>query len=253
MPIQITSQFFDRIYIMISSNVYIKKISKRGKINIWLVDGAEVRKHDNEFTNFGEHYGFSFIPEFEFWLDKETVPNERTFFIDHLLVEWDLCRKGVEFDKALEMGDAKEEVERVKAGDLKKVYDKKGNVQLKHLHKKNMGNTNNSVYVWVIDGRLVRSGLFIDFVHGGHGYVYEFVPIEEVWLDDDLVYEELPFVLIHELHERNLMKDKNWNYAKAHESASKLEWKLRHNRKGVIKELQKLECSRELVGQLLNL
>ena len=132
-------------------------------------------------------------------------------------------------------------------------YDvaKKGNVELNHLHKKHMGNTTNSVDVWIIDGRLVRSGLFIDFVHGGHGYVYDFIPKEEVWLDDDLVQEELPFVLIHELHERNLMKGKSWGYAKAHESASKLEWKLRHNKRGVIKELQKLECSRELVSQLL--
>ena len=51
---------------------YIKKIGRRGKITIWVVDGTYVRTHlDEEFTNYGEHYGFKCIPKNEFWLDKE--------------------------------------------------------------------------------------------------------------------------------------------------------------------------------------
>ena len=41
---------------------------------------------DEEFTNFGQHYRFNCIPENEFWLENEATPDERRFFIDHLLL-----------------------------------------------------------------------------------------------------------------------------------------------------------------------
>ena len=59
--------------------------------------------------------------------------------------------------------------------------------------------------VWIINGRLVRSGFDDDFTEGGHDYVYEFVPRDEIWIDNDLEEVERPYVLLHELHERNLM------------------------------------------------
>ena len=40
--------------------------------------------------------------------------------------------------------------------------------------------------VWIVNGRLVRSVFDIDFTAGGHDYVYEFVPENEVWIDDSI-------------------------------------------------------------------
>jgi hypothetical protein len=65
------------------------------------------------------------------------------------------------------------------------------------------------ISIWIVDGRLVRSVFDVDFTEGGHDYVYEFVPQNEVWIDNDLEESERPFVLLHELHERNLMA-KGW-------------------------------------------
>jgi hypothetical protein len=220
-------------------SVYIKKIQELGPISVWIVDGAKVRAIDNEFTNFGEHYGFEIIPEFEFWLDQEADENEREFFIDLLLVEWKLCRHGKTFDYALGKGDSKEKSERKKCGDLSKVFDKKGSPHYELIHKKLLGVTEEGLHVWRVDGRLVRSAFFIDFTEGGHDYVYDFVPHNEVWLDDDLVIAELPFVAIHEIHERNLMK-RGWKYDDAHGSASALEWTLRHHPEKIKESLGEL-------------
>ena len=46
--------------------VKIKLINKIGDFEIYLVDGSVIRKNiDPDFTNFGQHYRFDFIPEKE--------------------------------------------------------------------------------------------------------------------------------------------------------------------------------------------
>jgi hypothetical protein len=67
---------------------YLKKSGQRGRITIWMVDGSYVRTHiDEEFTNYGQHYNFKYIPKDEFLIDQENSPDEQKFFIEHLLVE----------------------------------------------------------------------------------------------------------------------------------------------------------------------
>ena len=51
---------------------YIEKIEDRGDLHMWIVDGSYIRgRIDEEFTNFGQHYRFAFIPTDELWLDRE--------------------------------------------------------------------------------------------------------------------------------------------------------------------------------------
>jgi hypothetical protein len=86
----------------------------------------------------------------------------------------------------------------------------------------------NGLTVWIVNGRLVRSVFDVDFTAGGHDHVYEFVPENEVWIDDDIEEEERPYVLLHELHERNRMANR-WPYSKAHAESSELEYRCRHH------------------------
>jgi hypothetical protein len=65
-----------------------------------------VRKRDEEFTNFGQHYRFRFIPTHEFWIDHEHGLGEQRIFIDHLLVEHRLMAGGMPYDQALGKADA---------------------------------------------------------------------------------------------------------------------------------------------------
>ena len=63
---------------------YLTNVEERGGITIWIVDGTFVRTHiDEEFTNYGQHYAFKFIPANEFWIDREGKPDEMQFFISN--------------------------------------------------------------------------------------------------------------------------------------------------------------------------
>ena len=186
---------------------YLQRDHKRDNYQVWIVDGAYIRGHiDEEFTNFGQHYRYPYIPEKEFWIDKEAEHDERAFFIEHLLVEHDLMAKGTSYDDALTQADRVERRERRRAGDVRKVTHQgkelpDASTMHEHLWKK----LENGVSVWIVNGRLVRSAFDIDFTAGGHDHVYEFVPEGEVWIDDAIDEKERGFVLLHELHERNLM------------------------------------------------
>jgi len=206
---------------------YIEKIGQRGRIKIYIVDGFIVRKDlDEEFTNFGQHFRFKCIPEYEFWLDKEASPNERKFYIDHLLIEWRLMKDGYSYTDAITRADEKERAER-------KRYRKNNNIHLKQI-----GEAKKKLKIWAVSGKTVRDSLDIDFTEGGHDYVYSYVPKDEVWIDNDITEKERSFVILHELLERSLMK-KNYTYEDAHRKASEAEWKARHDSNKLEKSLKK--------------
>lgn len=206
---------------------YIKKIDQIGPLAVWIVDGQYVRKNiDEEFTNFGQHFRFRFIPMHEFWIDKEHGVGEEQFFIDHMLVEHRLMIGGMPYDKALTKADAIERRERQKSEFFRGISRLSKKNIIENIHKRLLKKYSGTVAVWVIKGDLVRSLYFIDFTEGGHDRVYHFVPKNEVWLDDDLGPGERRFVLLHELHERHLMT-LGWPYAKAHRSASRIEYHCR--------------------------
>jgi hypothetical protein len=209
---------------------YVKLIEERGDLKVWVVDGTFIRGNiDEEFTNYGQHYRFDYIPQNELWLDREAAQDETQFFIDHLLLEHRLMAKGVPYEKAIVEADRIERKERRLAGDIKRV-EKRGDAlpDAERVHKRLWKKLENGVSVWIVSGRLVRSAFDIDFTEGGHDYVYEFVPEKEVWIDDDVEEEERGYVLVHELHERNLMA-KGQPYSKAHADSSRIEYRCRHH------------------------
>jgi len=173
---------------------YLEKADQRGDIAVWIVDGSYIRGHiDEEFTNFGQHYRYSYIPTREFWIDKEAQHDERRFFIDHLLTEYELVRKGVPYDQALPMADNRERIERKLSGDVRKMT--RGGRKLpdgRDVHDRLWKKLETGISIWIVNGRLVRSTFDIDFTEGGHDYVYEFVPENEVWMDDAIMEQERP-------------------------------------------------------------
>jgi hypothetical protein len=209
---------------------YVQKDEARGDSQVWIVDGAYIRGHiDEEFTNFGQHYRYSYIPEKEFWIDREAGHDERSFFIEHLLVEHALMAKGASYGDALTQADRVERKERRRAGDVRKVTHRgKELPDAGVVHERLWKKLENGVTVWIVNGRLVRSAFDIDFTAGGHDHVYEFVPEGEVWIDDAIEEKERGFVLVHELHERSRMA-KGLQYSKAHNESSHLEFHCRHH------------------------
>ncbi len=207
---------------------YQKRLGKRGEITVWQVDGAYIRTNiDEEFSDYGHHYTYDFIPKGEFWIDQNT-PEEMQFFIRHMLTEYRLCEKGVSQDEALEQADQVEAEMRKKAGDVDKVKGENGLADPEKVHLRLLKKLETPLSVWIVNGRLVRSVFDQDFTEGGHEHVYEYVPENELWIDDQITDAERPYVILHELHERNLM-EKGWDYDRAHEDSSRLEKHMRKN------------------------
>ena len=231
---------------------YLKKIKEFPHgITVFEVDGDYVRTNvDTEFVNFGHHHKHQHIPENEFWIDKERVPGEEKFFIDHLLVEHRLMTHGKSFKEASDFAERVEKREREKSYRFKKVAKIAHSKEfLEKIHKDILG-TYGFLTAWVVDGELIRDFLYINFTEGGHDLVYSFIPDFEVWIDNDLLENERLFVLLHELHERNLMAQ-GWCYdlpsetsdciqgTAAHQSASEIEYRSRHKPDLLLEHIQK--------------
>jgi hypothetical protein len=209
---------------------YLKKDQAIGDLQAWIVDGVHIRTHtDEEFTNFGQHYRYPYIPLNELWIDREAEHDERRFFIDHLLVEHRLMSQGKKYNEALVEADKVERRERRRTGDLKKITHNGARLPAgKDVHERLWKALEGGLKVWIVNGRLVRSVFDIDFTAGGHDRVYEFVPSNEVWIDDAVEESERGYVLLHELHERKRMGE-GLSYDKAHAESSKLEYHCRHH------------------------
>lgn len=227
---------------------YLKKLEVVGDFTVWEVDGMYVRNNLNrEFTNFGQHFRFPFIPKHEFWIDKENANNETFYYVNHMLTEWNLMNQGNDYDTAITKADRLEQRERKKSELMEKVLKEVDNTPKKvpkEMYIQRLP-SKDSLEIWIISGELVRDLYFIDFTEGGHHFVYDFVPYNEVWLDNDLTPKEREFVLLHELHERYLMF-KGWTYNHAHNSSSYVEYQCRRNPKLLASYLEK-----ELVNNAL--
>ncbi|MEM7825023.1 MAG: hypothetical protein QXO27_03560 [Candidatus Aenigmatarchaeota archaeon] len=208
---------------------YIKKFCKISNFTVWIVDGKYIRKHiDKEFTNFGQHFRFKFIPENEFWIDKKYGDKgEEQYFIEHMLIEHNLMKEGKSYDEA-----AKEALTVVsqKRNESLKTRDKED--ILKKVYKRLLKTYSKNIKVWIVNGKLVRDIFYADFTQGGHDKVFSFIPKGEVWIDDDVSQKERKFIILHELYERFLMSN-GWDYdgrkKSAHDQSNEIEFLCRHN------------------------
>ena len=115
---------------------YLKKYGTLAGFTVWIVNGTYIRQYLNEeFTNFGQHYRFHFIPRHEFWIDKEySERGEENYYIDHLLVEYRLMSEGKDYYHAVEAADRIERRERSKSRLLQQMK-KEHKHPLKQIYK----------------------------------------------------------------------------------------------------------------------
>ena len=231
---------------------YVSLYERAGGFEVWIVSGQYVRERlDEEFTNFGQHYEFRFIPAREFWLDVENAPGEASFFVDHLLEENRLMAGGMGYDDALTKADEVERSERLATGlgrEVSSLRDAGRTPELlAKVHKTLLTEYSGEIRTWVVDGEIVRDVFFIDFTEGGHDKVYSFVPAGEVWIEDDVAPGEREFILLHEMHERALMS-RGWPYARAHRDSSRVEYHFRRHPAGLDAALR-AEIDRNRAGR----
>jgi len=224
---------------------HIKRELEIAGFVVWVVDGKYIRENiDEEFNNFGQHYQFKFIPKKEFWIDKEHSggEGEKKFYIHTMLAMDNFLSNGISHRKAAEIVGILEKEERAKSAYFKRSFKsryKSKEREINKIHKCFLKKySRGKLNVWIVDGELVRGLYFIDFTQGGHDKVYKFIPEGEVWIDDDVGQKEMKFVLLHEIHERNLMK-KGMKYDTAHQSSSAIEAYARHHHRKIDNLLRK--------------
>jgi len=84
--------------------------------------------------------------------------------------------------------------------------------------------------VYSVDGDWIRTNLSIIFGHGGHGYVHEFIPHDEIWIsthhwegcecnkgNSEVSKDYYDSCVIHEITEYHLMKTGDLTYWPAHQ------------------------------------
>jgi hypothetical protein len=203
----------------------IRTLYKLGPITVKEVSGPWIRDNiEPDFTNFGHGYRFSFIPKDELWLDKERVPDERSYFVTNGLEQIRQMQNGAPYEKALAAGDKKEARERHKGNPTKGL--KMGDVVLQDLGEFK------GCRVKLVNGKKVRD-VDENFTEGGHDLVYDYIKRisgpKTIWIDNDLTPMEIPPTLEHEGDERG-SQEKGMSYPKAHEHALQVEWAFRHKR-----------------------
>lgn len=214
------------------------------KFKVWLVDGPWVRAQGNEqnqFTNFGQHFRFPFIPMFEFWIDFfEANRSEQGYFILHMMSEWQDMKDGKSYEAAYDHADEVEKRARAKYEHIDENVDPL-DAKIRMFHELQDGMT-----LWLADEEFIHAQLTLNYAEGGHHLVpgYEFIPADEYWIGQTLpVSFPLPERLIisgHEIGEHTDMKKNGTSYPKAHAKIAKKELEVRENPDGLMPWLQSL-------------
>lgn len=78
-----------------------------------------------------------------------------------------------------------------------------------------------------VRGEIIRQCFDRAFIFGGNPAVYDYVPKGEIWIDARQDPREMPYTIVHELHEHRLMTRKGLDYDAAHRLATEKEKKMR--------------------------
>jgi hypothetical protein len=241
-----------------------KLIGKWGKYSIFTVNDLEIRnkaEYAEEFSDYGVNIGkkglrtlnFKFIPKNEIWIAKSIKPDERHYIISNALEYIRGIERGMDPGNSYENAIKKEQSVRTK-NVINKYHIKSKNTKFAPLHKdipekvylKKYGvikDDSETVNIFIVKGEVVRDLYKTDYVEGGHYYVYNWIPKEEIWIENIVSQEEIPVIILHEFLERILMKYKKFQYVRAHVAASKVEFEHR----GIFNKKDALSLTKSIV------
>jgi hypothetical protein len=172
-------------------------------MKIKLVDGFKIRNTlDIEFGAVGDRSLYPYIKTGEVWLDR-SFKAEKDWLLNRFRLKKSLTRRyGYE--------RAKSKMRPAKTGAapgrcLRELITALGRTR-----------------IYLTDGATVRRTLDPNFCFGGHWLVYDYIPKNEVWLDDAADPRELKYILVHELYELELMRGGK-EYSDAHDYANAAE------------------------------
>ncbi len=213
-----------------------RRVLAHADYTVYAVNGFAVRnvaQPDEEFGNFAICDDFpDLIPKREIWISEKLAPREGVFFIAHALTRLSRLAAGLSPERAYDEGLQVERLLREKLNGIEFRNGKPHRQVPDEVYLEpyiSLPDVDGPVAVWLIDGNLARSYYKTDYTEGGHGYVYPWVPRDEIWIEDGVDHREIPFIVCHEYLERRLMRDAGMEYDPAHEACSAVEFDLRKN------------------------
>jgi len=162
------------------------------KMKIKFVDGYKIRNTiDPDFTDIHFHSltGFApkyYIPEGEVWVERK-LRDEVEF----------LMKRERMLDRLMK-NKSYQEARRI----LRRRHTEKGPVPNFVRRQKTL---KGGTIVKYVDGGIVRRYLDPEYVLGGHGYVYDYIPKGEIWIDAKMDRREFKYTLLHERTEMERM------------------------------------------------
>jgi hypothetical protein len=210
------------------------RVLSHADFTVYSVNAFAVRnvaQPDEEFGSFATRESFpNLIPKGEIWISEKLAPKEGVFFIANALTQQHWRQERGDPDRGYDEGL---EVERLLREKLNGTEFRDGKPHRSVPDKIylepyiTLPDPLGPVKVWLIDGNLARSYYKTDYTEGGHGYVYRWVPREEIWIEDGVDRREVPFIITHEYIERRLMRDTGIDYDTAHDICSRVEFDIR--------------------------
>ncbi len=89
------------------------------------------------------------------------------------------------------------------------------------------------IQVWLVNGNMIRDNFDVDFVFGGHGYRYFYVPVGEIWIEKLFDQKDIKPTKWHEFTERHLM-ERGLSYNAAHDYSARVEIGIRRGTEFVL-------------------
>jgi hypothetical protein len=97
-----------------------------------------------------------------------------------------------------------------------------------NFDKKLFTTTIDNIKIYLVDAGYVRNNIDTEYKIGGHGYIYpNYIPEDEIWVDDKMNQNDIYVAVVHELVERRQMKEQHRTHPKAHEYATERELAIR--------------------------
>jgi hypothetical protein len=235
-----------------ASEVRKKLLGQWGRYQAFLVDGEAVRHLSPTAQEFGgsaiSTHLPGLIPADEIWIEDSTRATERQAMLVASLWELEALRRGLSAEEAYAGAVRKERQHRDSLRLAQRYPQATNSPAPKHIYVAQYGRLPN-ITAWLVRGDRVRNEYRVEWIEGGHGYVYPWIPNNEIWLEFGLHESELPLILLHEYAELALMR-RQFGYEQAHARANKVEFHYRQ--KGLTRQ-QALRLTEQRVLQLAQL
>lgn len=212
----------------LDSSAIVGRLGSKYGLKILSVDPQKIRSKSLSDQEFGDYWCSDDSKEVEentLWVASTLSKEEIDYAAEQARKRLLLLARGLSQRAAYERALAGSKAHREKSEKkfLKEV--KKTN----RFYEKKLGEIiqdDGKVSVWLVNGRAVRDEYKTDFVEGGHGVVYPWIPKSEIWIDNSVPVAERKFILKHEAHERHEMLN-GMEYDAAHERAAMAEFATR--------------------------